>query len=186
MNHYLVWLSRLHRCRGFGVQSPSVYWFIRYVVNEHYPYYAYAELKACHHRAGYEAHHIGRLLFRIANYLQADCCLLSTRFSPSVLQDYIHHGCKKMQIVDSPPASVCPFVVVDADAFTPESLDGLCVSMPSEGVLVLLHIKQGTAARTLWRHVIRSKDYGVTLDLYYCGIIFFDRKKYKANYVVNY
>ena len=40
-----VWLSRINHCRGFGVQSPSAYAFIRYVVNEHYPYYAYEDLR---------------------------------------------------------------------------------------------------------------------------------------------
>ena len=47
MHYYLStwwrWLCRCKYCRGFGVQSPSAYSFIRYVINEHYPYYAYSE-----------------------------------------------------------------------------------------------------------------------------------------------
>ena len=49
MHYYLsTWWRWLRRCgcnRGFGVQSPSAYAFIRYVINEHYPYYAYQELR---------------------------------------------------------------------------------------------------------------------------------------------
>ena len=40
LKQWLVWLSRIHRCRGFGIQSPTDYAFVRYVVNEHWPYYA--------------------------------------------------------------------------------------------------------------------------------------------------
>lgn len=41
-----VWLRRAHHSRGFGVQSPSAYSFVRYVINEHYPYYSYDLLAA--------------------------------------------------------------------------------------------------------------------------------------------
>ena len=42
----IVWLRRAHRSKGFGVQSPWAYRFIRYVVNEPYPYYKYEHLKS--------------------------------------------------------------------------------------------------------------------------------------------
>ena len=37
----MIWLSRIGCCRGFGIQSPWAYSLVRYVINEHYPYYAY-------------------------------------------------------------------------------------------------------------------------------------------------
>ena len=62
----MIWIYRWRHCRGFGVQSPSDYSFIRYVINEHYPYYAYDEL--------YDQLNVDKLkkkkadlLFRIAN-----------------------------------------------------------------------------------------------------------------------
>lgn len=39
-----VYLSRLHRSLGFGIQSPTDYAFVRYVINEHWQYYAYQQL----------------------------------------------------------------------------------------------------------------------------------------------
>ena len=44
LKRYLVWLGRIHRCGGFGIQSPTDYSFVRYVINEHWPYYAYDSL----------------------------------------------------------------------------------------------------------------------------------------------
>ena len=45
IKRYIIWLRRMSYSRGFGVQSPSAYRFIRYVISEHYPYYAYADLR---------------------------------------------------------------------------------------------------------------------------------------------
>ena len=47
----MVWLGRIHRCRGFGVQSPWAYRLVRNVINERYPYYAYAPLAVAHPHA---------------------------------------------------------------------------------------------------------------------------------------
>ena len=55
------WIRRIAYCRGFGVQSPSAYSFIRYVINEHYPYYAFDELNEKHKVAGKLACKLGRL-----------------------------------------------------------------------------------------------------------------------------
>ncbi len=44
IKRFIVWLRRVRYSRGFGVQSPWAYRFIRYVVNEHYPYYKYEHL----------------------------------------------------------------------------------------------------------------------------------------------
>ena len=54
-----IWLTRLTRCRGFGIQSPSAYSFVRYVVNEHYPYYAYADLTNSHPQLGKRSRKLG-------------------------------------------------------------------------------------------------------------------------------
>ena len=72
MHYYLsTWWRWLRRCgcsRGFGVQSPSAYAFIRYVINEHYPYYAYQELQERLSWFDKRGHQTGRLLLRLANF----------------------------------------------------------------------------------------------------------------------
>ena len=66
-----VWLCRIGHCRGFGIQSPWAYRFVRYVVNEHDAYYAYARLKEECPADGYTTK-MGCLLFRLANYWQPE------------------------------------------------------------------------------------------------------------------
>ena len=91
---WYTWLRRWRCCRGFGVQSPSAYGFIRYVVNEHYPYYAYEELR--HQLVGFSSleHKYGRLLLRIANYWQpvAIFCAEQKYFL------YLNAGCRTSKI----------------------------------------------------------------------------------------
>ncbi len=69
----MSWLSRILRAprtRGFGVQSPTDYHFIRHVVSQEIPYYAYSQLE------GYTTHlskrevEILRFYLRLANYVQ--------------------------------------------------------------------------------------------------------------------
>lgn len=88
------WLCRCKYCRGFGVQSPSAYSFIRYVINEHYPYYAYSELEERYEMPGRLQHKLGRLLFRLANYWQPEKCYsIESLYFP-----YINAGCHKSVI----------------------------------------------------------------------------------------
>ena len=63
----IVWFSRIGHCRGFGIQSPSDYWLVRYVINEHWPYYQYEFLG---HDDDWLTRKLGRLCFRIANWRQ--------------------------------------------------------------------------------------------------------------------
>ena len=70
LNTWWRWLRRCGYCRGFGVQSPSAYSFIRYVINEHYPYYAYQELQEQFPQLNRREHKVGRLLLRLSNHWQ--------------------------------------------------------------------------------------------------------------------
>ena len=92
-----VWLSRIGHCRGFGVQSPSAYAFIRYVINEHYPYYAYDDmLKAWPDIKGLRLK-LCRLYFRLANFAQAQqwawCGTL-----PEAEKQHIGRGCHNTKV----------------------------------------------------------------------------------------
>ena len=45
---------------------------------------------------------------------------------------------------------------------------------------------RGKAVRRLWRSVVAEMQGVVTFDLYYCGLVFFDKKRFKQNYVINF
>ena len=70
------WINRKRHNRGFGIQSPSAFFFITQVLREKLPYYAYDELDdiAC------RCHGIGagkcREIFRIANYFSPSSAIV--------------------------------------------------------------------------------------------------------------
>ena len=67
-----IWLRRCSHSRGFGVQSPWAYSFIRYVVSEHYPYYAYDELRQRYAEADAVTRKLAEFYFRLANFRQPE------------------------------------------------------------------------------------------------------------------
>lgn len=63
-------INRLRHNRGFGVQSPSAFFFVTQVLKEKLPYYAYEQIDSIAQESGTHSKKMCRRLFRIANYLQ--------------------------------------------------------------------------------------------------------------------
>ena len=205
MHYYLsTWWRWLRRCgcsRGFGVQSPSAYAFIRYVINEHYPYYAYRELQESLTWLDKRGHQIGRLLLRLANFWQPEICIVNEhRFD-----EYLHAGCRKAKRVEMEHPILKDDQLLNDNQFQKETRGMkrmMVINLEKMGMkevrtqvlplcddqtmLVLLgnlyREKQGEE----W-HQLQESDYcGITYDLYSLGIIFFDKKVYKQHYRMNF
>lgn len=164
-----VWLRRIGHCRGFGIQSPTDYRFVRYVVNEHWPYYAYEELGLddCWLRRK-----LGLLYFRLANELQPH-----TIIDPMGFREYLQAGCRKAQIVDEAETVQLAIVPVKTDC---QLLFSKC---DDRSVVVIQDIYR---APKYWHSIEHHPKATVTFDLYYCGIVMFDPKRTKQNYIINF
>lgn len=169
ISRWLVWLSRIHRCRGFGIQSPTDYAFVRYVVNEHWPYYAYEELRAC----DWLTEKLGRLYFRLANWRQPRT-MVADKY-----QRYWQAGCRKTAFTATVETVELARVEVE-DRAAWETVVQHC---DEHSVVVVEGIWR---ARALWESIRRDERTGLTFDLYYCGIVFFDKKRYKHHYTINF
>lgn len=191
VQRYLHWLRRIKYCRGFGVQSPSAYRFIRYVINEHYPYYAYDELRKELPRLDSLTRKRMELYFRVANFRQASLWLDYSRRDDTIAT-YVGRGCNATQV-----RRITDLRQITAD----DRIEVLriCPTAGSEAVLeaalqqtddhtlfIIEDIGYNDTARRLWQTLLESDLTSVSYDLYYLGIAFFDRKRYKANYVVNF
>lgn len=193
-----VWLSRVHLCRGFGIQSPWAYSFVRYVINEHYPYYGYGDVE----RDRADLHPLrvmlGRLCLRIANYTRAAhavCC----GCAGDALSMYLRAGSNRVEITDIGGAA--------ADDEVSRALSGVetvdmlwmrpgcggsrllkeCTRRAREdSVFVIEGIKSDAAARRLWREEVARLEGVITFDLYYCGVVCFKSRLISRSYVVNF
>lgn len=191
VQRYLHWLRRIKYCRGFGVQSPSAYRFIRYVINEHYPYYAYDELRKELPRLDSLTRKRMELYFRVANFRQASLWLDFCERN-DVIATYVGRGCHVTLV-----RRITDLQQITADARI--EVLRICPTAGSEAVLeaalqqtddhtlfIIEDIGYNDTAKRMWQKLLESDLTSVSYDLYYLGIAFFDRKRYKANYVVNF
>ena len=169
IRRWLVWLSRIHRSGGFGIQSPTDYAFVRSVVNEHWPYYAYADWKD----EQWLIQKLGRLYFRLANWRQPSCMLIDQ------FQKYWQAGSRNTRFVSSiTKLELCRVVIEDVDSSF-ELLD----KCDEQSVLVVEGIYRD---KKCWSALINDMRIGTTFDLYYCGIVLFDKRPYKHHYTINF
>ena len=184
-------LLRIPRSYGFGVQSPFAYEFVRCVVNEKYPYYAYeelydreavrdkTELKRC------------RLCLRLANYIQASSWGIALEKNQRY-EKYINAGCRKTKVLTGCSADrrselgSCQVLLMTLlDDWRP-MFDSFVETATSRSVLLVMNIDVTRETRQAWRRIMKDSRTGVTFDLLDCGIVFFDLKMHKRNYKINY
>ena len=164
-----VWLRRIGHCRGFGIQSPSDYWLVRYVINEHWPYYQY---EALGRNDDWLTRKQGRLCFRIANWRQPAV------IESSAFRDYLQAGCRKAVWGES-----SELMVLSLEGDWRSRLSYIYNKVSADSVLVVTGLSK---ARDVWREIVNDERAVLTFDLYYCGIVLFDKKRDKKNYIVNF
>ncbi len=167
--------------RGFGIQSPSDYWLVRYVINEHWPYYQYATLGT---GDDWETRKLGRLYFRMANWLQP-AVIVTDAYQP-----YFQAACHKAKIIDSigniphgAPAALIRLTVEQFAAQEQSILVPRTSQLAPRKTIIIEGIHRNKA---VWQ---RGKNFPlctVSFDLYYCGILIFDPKRKKQDYIVNF
>ena len=182
------WIHRMGYSRGFGVQSPSAYSFIRYVLTEHYPYYAYDELKMRFKSFDHATKKKGRLYFRLANYAQASHWF-DYHSAEQPYTAYVHEGCRKtvFQAIDG---KTIPNAFRIARLSMTEDYqavyEALCKVATDDSILILEGINDNKDTKAFWKRVQESQKATRTYDLFLCGIIVFDTSKHKHHYIVNF
>lgn len=178
-----VWLKRCTHSRGFGVQSPNDYRFVRYVINEHYPYYAYSELKKANPDYGRLSHKLGRLYFRIANHCQPKV-VVNLLPDSQFYDKYIQRGCSKTQIHHDINISGKADIILISDNSIP--LADIFGLMQPHSILIVEGIKKNKQAKQLWNIITETECVKISFDLYYAGIALLDDKRYKQHYKINF
>lgn len=169
-----VWLKRIRHCRGFGIQSPTDYSFVRDVVNEQRPYYAYSEVGLTD---DWLRSKLGRLYLRLANYVQPDVIADLAGYT-----DYLSAGCRKAALTKSLSNDFgsVPALVVVPDGDVSPALLSHC------GDKTMLVVEDISKHRRQWQTVVQWPAATVTFDLYYCGIATFNPQRAKQHYIVNF
>lgn len=193
-----VWLRRIGHCRGFGVQSPWAYSLVRYVINEHSPYYAYKRLERKYPAKDAVRLKKARFMLRLANYVQPRTvvCIAMEESDTTLIRTYSHAGCRKRKFFNF--SSVAEFAEQPGSNSSQEHPLIMCVSADCSGLedalgalrsgdyMLIDGIYASRKAKKTWRKVAAQMPGVVTFDMYYCGIACFDEKRYKQNYIINF
>lgn len=169
IKRWFVWLSRIRHCKGFGIQSPTDYAFVRYVVNEHWPYYAYDNLR------GNDSldTKLGKLYFRLSNWRQPHI-MLYDRWN-----EWWKAGCRSIRFTDEiDRVELLLIDVEDIDVW--QRMMTLC---DEQSVVVVENIYRNSEK---WSDISECPRVWTTFDLYYCGIVLFDKRRYKKHYIINF
>ena len=204
------WINRKRHNRGFGIQSPSAFFFITQVLKERRAYYAYAQLDRIAGRA--RKRHL-RELFRIANYLQpansisvgaadAACAMLLAK--PSVQHyAFLHSTGVKSEAKSLLHSNGC-HVINDMEQFnsiikevdrvgmlyidaTEETMSLVQAAMPhtnAKSVIVIAGIHRNKKIRELWQQIVNDTTTVITYDMYSYGLLFFDKERKKQHYTL--
>ena len=198
LRRMLVWLRRMRHSRGFGVQSPWAYRMVRYVINEHYPYYAYESLALSYPRLDAVERKVCELCLRLANSVQPSL-IVNFGDAGDVYGAYFSAGCRKARIESAPAGCGSEWLggkltglsgrfivrLVPCDGLC-SLLSTVCGAAVTGSAIMLDGIYSDASARREWCRIVRDEPGVVTFDLYYCGLVFFDEKRYKQNYIINF
>lgn len=174
---------RLEHSYGYGVQSPSVYYYIKNVLNEHSPYYAYDEL--LQPSSSFPSYLVNqfRLYFRLANYHQPHVWLDLYPEDDSV-RKFVQSGCRHTsyfsidQMDSLSQVDVARMLNGDAGLY-----ENLLLKFTPHSVLIVNHIRNDSQMLSFWNDIVADTRTGVTLDMYSMGIVFFDNRP-KQNYIL--
>lgn len=193
LNRIWVWMRRSRHSRGFGVQSPWAYRFIRYVVNEHYPYYSYDDLKQEIPELSSRERKMCRLYFRLANYRQADemWSLDDDDRLSCAIRGYVQRACKKTKITYTDRVQDFTTGRLEMLRITPAvdmeaAMEKAIAAADVQSMVIVENIYKSPQAHRIWQQCEEDIRCITTFDLYECGIIFFDTKRYKEKYIVNF
>lgn len=193
----MIWLSRIGCCRGFGIQSPWAYSLVRYVINEHYPYYAYECLAKDFHEADAVRRKMGEFFLRLANHAQPEMVVAVGFDDEDMKRDeaYFRAGCNTLRWMGVRPSDVdsalktlenasgAHILHVNATAIDAECLAEAVKRLRTGDFVVVDRLNYNKA---IWHDVVGRLQDIVSFDMYYCGLVYVDPKRYKQNYKINF
>ena len=197
------WCRRFrHRC-GYGVHSPSDFFLITSVIYEKSPYYAYDELKAIfssrclpHYREK-----VNKLLFRLVNYFRPATLVevgegngdairyMRTARKPMVSVSL--KGLDKEETLRSLQQELDKMGQVDFlhIAHTPYYKEVFELAFPyltERSCVVVGNIYGPKEREDWWKQLLADDRVRLMFDLYDIGLMLFDSKRYKQNFIVNF
>lgn len=212
MNRFVDWVNRQRHNRGFGIQSPSTFFFATQVLKERLPYYAYPLLDMiADEERSLSRRHI-RELFRITNHFSpksiiaagspaAACAMAAAR--PEAAKHCINEevpgtiACKALEELGCPirigsSGTLLGNTVEGTDGFGmlyigkvanyAELFDIALRHTNENSIVIVEEIHRDKAKEEWWQKIVDNPEAVITYDLYSYGIVLFNKERHKQHY----
>lgn len=206
------WVNRKRHNRGFGIQSPSTFFFITEVLRERLPYYFYPQLDTIADEGNSISRKRAKELFRITNHHNPRNCIATGSSVAACAMAAAKPTAQKRCIDETPPGDMasrmletlnCPTMTGNMPTLLKmaiEELQGVDMlyignvteyaelwniavkHVNEDSIIVVEGIHGNKAIESWWQEVVESPATVITYDLYSCGIALFNKERYKQNY----
>ena len=207
------WINRQRHNRGYGIQSPSSFFFVTQVLKERLPYYAYPTLEAIAEEEGYPTKRV-KELFRIANHHTPANCIAIGSPAIACAMTTARESVTTYCIADTTPAEKaksilrkCGCKVLESDiqkAFATvldevkeigmlyigniaqrgELLETAMRYTNGNSLIVIDAIHDTPATVAWWQTIINNPATIVTYDMYSYGLLYFNKERIKQHYTL--
>ena len=197
------WCRRFrYRC-GYGVHSPSDFFLITSVIYEEGAYYAYEKLKETsgskalpHYREK-----VNRLLFRLVNYFHpstwmevgegnGDAMRYMRAARPSMMSVSLK-GDDKDEIIRRMKVELgrmekVDFLHIGPTPYYKEVFEAVYPYLHEQSCVVMGDIYASEERKEGWKELIQDERVRISFDLYDIGLLLFEAKRFKQDYIVNF
>lgn len=182
----LRWLVRFRKRKGYGIHSPFAFAFVTQVIYERGRYYAYDSLDNLSHQGSALRRADLRLLFRIANYSEAQTVVLA--HAPELLHRYLQAALPHAHFLSPEEAASARrarllVYMEEWEQLAPAALFALC---EENAIVVISRPHHAAKSRTAWIRLRNCEEVRVTMDLHDFALLFLEKRLNKENYVINY
>ena len=207
------WINRQRHNRGYGIQSPSSFFFVTQVLKERLPYYAYPALDAIAEEENYSSKHL-KELFRIINHHKptnciaiaspavacamttartsvATFCITDTTPGEKANNLLVNYGCKVLRgdIINEFATILnelkeIGMLYISNIPQRAELLETALRYTNDNSIIVIEDIHSDDATKEWWQRVIDNPSTIITYDLYSYGLLFFNKERIKQHYTL--
>ena len=188
-----IWirLCRISHRKGYGIHSPFAFHIVTGVIYERTPYYAYAELAEtfADEMEVYPQKDL-QLLLRLCNDAGPRRGIIIHPENEAILA-YLGRGCATCQFttedeITQSSAAGIDWAYIGEGADLADISSRLLPAISSRGVMVIRHIYRTPETLAAWERLKADERVRVTFDLYDYGLVYFESRLNKEDYVICY
>ena len=207
------WINRQRHNRGYGVQSPSAFFFVTQVLKERLPYYAYPTLEEIAEEEGCPEKRL-KQLFRIANHHNPKNCIAAGSPAAACAMATAKASAAIHCIAESMPGKKAAALLAEHNCRSmtgdmAENLESKLREVQHIGMLYIGNVPQRAelletalrytndnsliaidgirndeATKAWWQTVVENKATIITYDLYNTGLLYFNKERRKQHYTL--